>query len=737
MNNRIHTLSIVLNLHREGVLIEKTLQNLYEAIKIGEKKWSEIETIAVLDRSDDPTKDVIDNHKHLFDTIEEVDYGDLAHSRNHGVEKAGKHFILFADGDDFMSENALEALFDKIDIHYKRMGIRTSEALEKAEINRHAALFPKYLVEFPSLIKTTYYDANECVRLNNRFVHLYISRICTYRGVLRRFPLRPNEPPYGYEDWDLNNRLLAAGVDFLTADYTIYYRKENTRSLLSNQVKNLAIVRNSEIYSYDFDRSHRCEERDLSEKKEPVEKLRDKLLKKLHDFKTKDSYLKRRLKKISGAKRVYERITARLQPKVHNVVRTSDSMFEKDILFLEKLGEQWQRRKEGDTYDISPFIRALSIHSEAYDALLTFLHDKEILFFAPWIELGGADKVTTFYTDAVKEKKAALITTLQSGRRIDRITVAHLDLHRDVPNWHHFIESDRMHILIKAILNSPIKLIHIVNADLALKLVKYYGKVFREHRIKIVVSFFIPDIDWQTMEYHGYPVMYPEVYQYADIVISDNKHWYTFFKEMNGGDDFPYKKIHTAVEQIQNCKKKNRLTKKILWASRISNQKLFYLLEQITEALPEYRFVLYGGFIDGDNDKVLKRLSRRSNVEYRGEFNSPNDLDLDEFDLFLFTSKYEGVPNIVLEMAKSGIPMVASDVGGVYEVLGDDYPLLVHDVENTDEYVQKIRYFYDHLEEIYQWAEKIKTFVETVHTHEHFNREYRTLIETLIEDRSR
>lgn len=733
MTGSIYTLTIVLNLHHEGAIARKTLENLVTARKIGMKRWADIEIIAILDRSDEETVNIIQEYDALFALIEEVDYGDLAHSRNHGVSRASNHFVLFADGDDFISEKALIALYERLEKHYKQMGIRSVEALQNAPMDRHAAIFPKFLVEFPSLLKTTYFDLNDCIRLNNRFVHLYISRICTYNEVLHRYPLRPNEPPYGYEDWDLNNRLIAAGVHYLTADYTIYYRKNQSGSLLSNQVKNLAIVRNSEIYSYDFDRSHHCEEINRSTKR-PNHNLRTKLLTKLHELKTKDSYLKRRLKNIRAARRLYERITERLKPEQARIAGGED-LFAEDITFLRRHGEKWERGG-GDIYDLSHYTHTFSIHSRVYKNLLYFFYDREILFFVPWIEMGGADKVIVQYTDAVKMRKSALVTTLCSGERIDRIPIDHIDL-PFIPHWHDLIEHDRLHILIKAIINSGVKVVHVVNSELALKLVKYYGKVFKEHDIRLLVSFFGPDINWTTMEYHGYPIDYKEAYHYADTILSDNEYWYDFFKKVNEGEDFPFKKIPVAVESVNTYAKHNTLTRKIVWASRICNIKLFYLLEKIADALPDYHFVIYGGFIEGNNDKILERLKKRSNVEYRGAFHTFEELDLNEFDLFLFTSKSEGIPNIVLEMAKSGIPMVASDVGGVHEVLGDDYPLLVHDVENTDEYVQKIRYFYDHLEEIYQWAEKIKTFVETVHTHEHFNREYRTLIETLIEDRSR
>jgi len=46
-------------------------------------------------------------------------------------------------------------------------------------------------------------------------------------------------------------------------------------------------------------------------------------------------------------------------------------------------------------------------------------------------------------------------------------------------------------------------------------------------------------------------------------------------------------------------------------------------------------------------------------------------------DLGIFSSKFEGMPNSVLEYLAAGLPVVATDIVGIREALGDDYPFLV------------------------------------------------------------
>ena len=57
----------------------------------------------------------------------------------------------------------------------------------------------------------------------------------------------------------------------------------------------------------------------------------------------------------------------------------------------------------------------------------------------------------------------------------------------------------------------------------------------------------------------------------------------------------------------------------------------------------------------------------RPNIAYRGRLDDMRDLEIDEYDAFLFTSRFEGMPNTVLEMALTGIPVIAPEVGGLRE----------------------------------------------------------------------
>jgi len=208
------------------------------------------------------------------------------------------------------------------------------------------------------------------------------------------------------------------------------------------------------------------------------------------------------------------------------------------------------------------------------------------------------------------------------------------------------------------------------------------------------------------------------------------------FKSLNSDTDFNFKKLASPTEPMPlTYSHKEKATKKILWASRICNQKLFDVFEKVVNSLPEYQFTIYGGEPEEENNKlILSRLLTLPNVEFLGEYQHIDKLDINAYDLYLFTSKFEGIPTIILDMAMLGIPIVSANVGGISEVLGRDYPLLVQESDNDEAYVEKIRYFYRNEEEVLSKTKKIREYIIEAHNESTFQSEYKSIVENFLHD---
>lgn len=100
---------------------------------------------------------------------------------------------------------------------------------------------------------------------------------------------------------------------------------------------------------------------------------------------------------------------------------------------------------------------------------------------------------------------------------------------------------------------------------------------------------------------------------------------------------------------------------------------------------------------DGPNFMLVKQLANQLNLSKNIEFlGTRTDIEeiLSKQDIFLLISNWEGFPISVLEAMRSGLPVIASDVGGVRESVIDGVNGFLIPREDIDYLVEKIKYFY-------------------------------------------
>jgi glycosyltransferase involved in cell wall biosynthesis len=66
-------------------------------------------------------------------------------------------------------------------------------------------------------------------------------------------------------------------------------------------------------------------------------------------------------------------------------------------------------------------------------------------------------------------------------------------------------------------------------------------------------------------------------------------------------------------------------------------------------------------------------------------------------DALIMFSRYENLPCVILEALCCGVPVVASDVGGIREVINKENGILIHS-ENENELIEAMNYMLDNLE---------------------------------------
>ena len=328
----------------------------------------------------------------------------------------------------------------------------------------------------------------------------------------------------------------------------------------------------------------------------------------------------------------------------------------------------------------------------SYDLLLRHIKqlDYDVVFLAPWLKRGGADLGLLHHINAQHKKgyKVLLITTWNAESPwIDRLPqdVGHLDFaaFTDKLNQHKKVE-----LLARVLLQTSAQSIHNINSELGWDLYKKYGTQLNAMNKRLFSSVFCED-EIEPNIYFGYAPKYlGETYRYLSGVFCDTEWYPQVQQKLTGLDDL----IQTVYFPfLGNLNSYQAATNKapILWASRIVKQKRPQLLYQFAKAMPEQEFHVYG-----ESDRAcreeLKALQKLPNVKYFGKYDSfAHIVNQQPYAAFLYTSQYDGLPNVLIEAISNGLPVISYDVGGISELIHSD--TLLADEDSFEDNLKKFK----------------------------------------------
>ncbi|HEY3530989.1 MAG TPA: glycosyltransferase family 4 protein [Nocardioides sp.] len=124
----------------------------------------------------------------------------------------------------------------------------------------------------------------------------------------------------------------------------------------------------------------------------------------------------------------------------------------------------------------------------------------------------------------------------------------------------------------------------------------------------------------------------------------------------------------------------------VFWAGRWDRQKRLEVFFEIARQMPDVDFRMWGEAVLGSERGLLPE-----NVKPMGRYDHFSELPLAEADLWLYTSAWDGVPSLLLEVTMTGVPVVGTRVGGTEEVLVDDEAWPIELEEGPEAYVDAIR----------------------------------------------
>lgn len=316
----------------------------------------------------------------------------------------------------------------------------------------------------------------------------------------------------------------------------------------------------------------------------------------------------------------------------------------------------------------------------------------DVAIAVPWLKTGGADLGAVHVANALAEdldrRVLVMATEDQDSPWASRLSakVQFLPIGRPLAP---LAPGHRLDVLVRLLLQLSPRVFHIMNSRLGWDAVVRNGLALRQH-MRIFASLYCDDFTP-----HGVPVGYarsylPRCYTMLDGILSDNtRTWRAWVQTMGVPASLfnvlPFPAPATAAPTTRGA------GKAILWAGRLDRQKRPDLLARIAAAMPDFRFDVHGTSVCEQGD--LDMLRKLPNVVMHGAYACFDDVVKDDHLALLYTTAWDGMPNVLLEAAAAGLPVVAPDVGGITDFIpaadlvasADDVPAYVKSIRDLSE----------------------------------------------------
>jgi glycosyltransferase involved in cell wall biosynthesis len=648
--------SIILNIHREAVFLRRTLLSLNEAVRFAQSKGLRLELVAVLDQTDDATREVLssfDFGSHQDVQIIDVDHGSLGLSRNAGIERAHGEYIFTADADDLVSDN----YFYDIYATSQRLGPK-------------ALYFPEYVLIFGENAYICRYSGLDRVTPMT-FVDKqpYISRVCAHRDVLRSIPYKDVRLSrgYAYEDWHFNAEAVAAGLNVHVVEDTILFYRQRPGSLLKSadalSIRQIPPTRLFEPLTY-LEVSRPYYERFFAE-----------------DAVSKEAYTTQ--PNILNNKHV--------QTKIRSANAIEPAVYLERYRGIPVMGNH---------IGIPPL-------GTAYYTLCDILQNKSFsdIFIVPFFSRGGGEKYilslmeAMYRLDPSREFLILLGEDLKGVQWLDRVppNAAIVDMALHCPS----LSIDQRCVLALKIIEAsgPDTRIHMRQSAFADRLLSLYGIVLQEREC---IYYRYADVE-RVESGHAATVasqigFIADNIDYLSKIVCDSNTTIRKDHHRLGVQSHKWQRLHAPVEMPSILPARTSdADNRILWASRLDIEKRPSIVPLIASKLgslvPDVSIDMFGGSVFNGFDRI--RLEGLSNLRYHGLYEGFDALPLSKYSIFLYTSLHDGIPNAILEAMSYGLAVVAPDVGGIAEIVIDGetgilLPSLPDDETMAASYVQAL-----------------------------------------------
>ncbi|HVU88458.1 MAG TPA: glycosyltransferase [Pirellulales bacterium] len=681
------SISVVITAHDEGKLAHRSVRGALRSVRAAQRLCGaelRIELIAVLDAPTADTVAYFDRHAAHFSRIHRVAFKDRGLARNYGVERAAGRYIAFLTATDLVSENWLAAA------HEQARSAGEERAVYHPQFSLLFGQHPKLIEHLDQRhpgFETWNLFSDAC----------WTGLSFATRELLLEVPYAPAPAAdgWGHADWHWNCEAIAAGATHQVVPGTVHFLRGRDDASQQGRAPDAArLMPPTRLWDLhdEADSSSRIATASQSKSKRSDRwtnlgsKMETLLRAQLYDR----PRLRAAVRRINSAARAF------------NAARTT-------LACRDNIGTplpDWLVAEWRAQHEIEPALRptadrgaAISRHRPTLSAAAHVYRqatglwqpDRTHVFLLPWMKRGGSDLVVLHQMRALAElgcdRQLCLTTEACDSPWLSELPprTAVLEFGKLAA---HLTDEARLQVLSRLLVQRNPSHVHCINSALGLKLYARHGAALMS-MARLFASMWCPD--YSVEGYGGYAFEYlPAIFPHLTGVFCDNRRFvdelvetYDFERARFQVLDFPTRvtvrpRTPASVDRLQ-----------VLWASRLDRQKRPDVLLRIIEAcrtLP-IDFHIFGAPALEAN-RYPARLRACPHVTYHGEYDGFGSLATEQFDAFLYTTAWDGLPNVLMEAMGAGLVCVAPDVGGISELLSGDNGYLVSGTEAVDEYAR-------------------------------------------------
>lgn len=723
------TLSAVITAHREGLKLHKTILSVLESCKELEKNKYLYEIIIHIDKGD---KDTVNYLKRYLGNdkfrIFQNSFGDLGTSRNFSAQKALGKYIAFIDGDDLISPNwflsglkALESSKQDIIVH--------PEAVLTFGSNQPNIL----TIQKSTSANTIEQDVTTLISANR-----WTSVIMAKKSTLIKTPYRAliNNDGYGFEDYIFNIETIQNNIHHKIVPKTVLFYRVSPNSMRLNYNSEFATIPYSKLFDLNTVKKFHIPKHEIKKEQEPEQKLEQnttstprKVYKKIRNNNFLNYFItpfaKLTLKTLSYFD---ESKSEKVKPEPSPTPKT---------IIPEFVIKEWANINKIETqlYPQQYHLDRVSLYNPENEIATGHAFCKlakcvsktpDYVFIVPWIVRGGADKVLFNYIKALHEIHPdwhfAVIATLAADHVwASKLPKDYVDF-IDFGNISHDVWKPSHDLLFtRFIIQLQCPNLHIINSQFGYNWASHHMNLIKEHftlNVSLFCGEFIPESNMKGWSSYADPELF-NIYPIVNKIFTDNAAIIDKTIDLNGFDKNKFKIHYQPIPQkeLMPYRKSSEKDKfRIIWASRVAKPKIPHIPVEIAKKLDPEKFQIdvYGEICDGIEKNIFDDIPA---LEYRGVYNGFSNLDTSMYDLFLYTALDDGVPNAILEAAAAGLPIIASNDGGVSEFIHHEKTgILIDDPTDIKAYVKAINYAEKHRQELEKYTKNATELLEKQHS---------------------